>query len=123
MIELKSIPQQLMSNKKPPFKRSAVLQILGTLLHLRGSVNLHSDILSPDRFWDQPEMERVYLKVSSLLDVRNRVRIFNLKLDYANELVEVLRRNQAENHSLNLEWAIIVLIAVEVCFATINHFK
>ena len=46
--------------------------------------------------------------------------VLNKKLDYANELSSVLREHLSEQHSLKLEWGIIVLIAVEVAFETLH---
>lgn len=42
----------------------------------------------------------------------------NEKLNHCNELAELLRTHLSEKHSFNLEWGIIVLIAIEVCYET-----
>jgi len=59
--------------------------------------------------------------MSRTLDVPHRISILNKKLDYANELIEVLRTHLSEVHSLKLEWMIIALIAVEVGFEFVHY--
>jgi len=68
-------------------------------------------------------MEEYFERISRNLDVRARIAVFNKKLDYANELSEVLRNHMHEQHSLKLEWCIIVLIAVEICFEIVHFLK
>ena len=60
------------------------------------------------------------MDVTRVLDIRQRGHVFNKKLDYANELVAVLRSHLSEQHGLKLEWGIIALIAVEVLFETLH---
>lgn len=52
-----------------------------------------------------------------------RIRQLNEKLDYAGGIVEVLREQLSERHSLGLEWMIIVLIAVEVGFEIMRQIR
>ncbi|KAJ3045065.1 hypothetical protein HDV00_011790 [Rhizophlyctis rosea] len=110
------IPQILLQGKKPPLG-PAVLRQLGELFVLRGNLNLHSEMLDlPEFCWSSSRMEEAFERISRNLDVRARIGIFNKKLDYANELAEVLRNNAHEEHSIRLEWIIIILITVEVAF-------
>lgn len=67
-------------------------------------------------------MEDIFDKMSRNLDVRPRIAVFNKKLDYANELTEVIRSHLHTKHSTGLEWAIIVLITIEVGFAIYHTF-
>ncbi|KAJ3196710.1 hypothetical protein HK101_008049 [Irineochytrium annulatum] len=105
------IPQVLLSGKKLPMGRAEVLRNLGELFSLRGHVNLHSELLdSPDFCWSSAKMEEFFDRISRNLDVRPRIAVFNKKLDYANEVAEVLRNHLHEQHSSKLEIIIIVLI-------------
>ncbi|KAJ3309511.1 hypothetical protein HDU76_003587 [Blyttiomyces sp. JEL0837] len=118
------IPHILLSGKKLPLGRSSVLRNLGELFSLRGQVNLHSELLdSPDFCWSSGKMEECFEKISRNLDVRPRISIFNKKLDYANELAEVLRNHLHEEHSLKLEWCIIILISVEIGFEIVHYLE
>ncbi|KAJ3046469.1 hypothetical protein HK097_000832, partial [Rhizophlyctis rosea] len=117
----RNIPQFLLQGKKLPLGREEVLRNLGELFLLRGHLNLHSEMLDlPEFCWSSSKMEEAFEKVSRNLDVRTRIAIFNKKLDYANELAEVLRNHLHEQHSLGLEWCIIILISVEICFEFVH---
>jgi uncharacterized Rmd1/YagE family protein len=59
--------------------------------------------------------------ISRNLDVRPRIAIFNKKLDYANEIAEVIRNHLHEEHSVKLEWIIIILIMIEIVFSTLHY--
>ncbi|KAJ3028345.1 UNVERIFIED_CONTAM: hypothetical protein HDU68_001895 [Siphonaria sp. JEL0065] len=118
----KDIPTLLQKGKKLPIGRRAILKSLGELFSLRGNVNLHSELLDlPDFCWSSSRMEDAFSDISRNLDVRARIAIFNKKLDYANELSEVLRNHLHEEHSLKLEWIIIWLITIAVGFETVNY--
>ncbi|KAJ3216383.1 hypothetical protein HDU67_009518 [Dinochytrium kinnereticum] len=118
------IPQVLLMGKKIPLGRAAVLRNLGELFSLRGHLNLHSELLdSPDFCWSSTKMEACFERISRNLDVRPRIAVFNKKLDYANELAEVLRNHLHEQHSLKLEWCIIILISIEIAFEIVHFLE
>ncbi|TPX71235.1 hypothetical protein SpCBS45565_g01212 [Spizellomyces sp. 'palustris'] len=118
------IPQVLLQGKKLPLSRAAVLQNLGELFSLRGHLNLHGELLdSPDFCWSSAKMEDIFDRISRNLDVRPRIAVFNKKLDYANELTEVIRSHLHTKHSTGLEWGIIILIMIEVGFQIYHTFK
>ena len=50
-----------------------------------------------------------------------RIRTLNRKLDYAHQVVEVLRTELSEKHHTRLEQIIVYLIAIEVLFELV-HF-
>ncbi|KAJ3309152.1 hypothetical protein HDV04_000431 [Boothiomyces sp. JEL0838] len=120
----KHIPAILLSGKKLPVNRAKMLKNLGELFHLRSLVNLNSDLLDlPDFCWGSTNMENCFESISRNLDVRPRIAIMNKKLDYANEIAEVIRNHLHEQHSLKLEWAIIILISVEIAFSTLHYLE
>ncbi|KAI9202854.1 uncharacterized protein BJ171DRAFT_460954 [Polychytrium aggregatum] len=120
----RQIPQYLLLGKKLPVGRAAMLRNLGQLFSLRGHVNLHSELLdSPDFCWSNDRMEEAFSAISKNLDVTARISVFNKKLDYANELGEVLRNHLHEQHSLKLEWCIIILISIEILFTMIHYME
>ncbi|KAJ3115950.1 hypothetical protein HK098_006825, partial [Nowakowskiella sp. JEL0407] len=107
---------------KLPFNRSSILKNLGELYSLRGHVNLHSELLDPPDFcWSSSKMESYFTSISRELDVSPRISIFNKKLDYANELSELLRNHFGQEHSVSLEVMIIVLISVEIVFEVVSY--
>lgn len=98
--------------------RKKVLKITGLLLEFRASLynTTIADSTISDLYWDRPDLEKLYIKMGSILENRKRFIALNRKMDYANELVGVLRTHLSEQHGLKLEWGIITLIAVEVLF-------
>ena len=122
LLKNRDISRYLLLGKKLPIGRDAVLRNLGELFSLRGHVNLHSELLDyPDFCWSNGQMETYFMKISKNLDMSPRIAVFNKKLDYANQLAEVLRNHLHEQHSLKLEWCIILLIAVEIAFECLHY--
>lgn len=101
--------------------RRWVYQRLGRLLDLRAQLNLYSELADdlPDLLWDTEQelgLESCYDQVGRALDVVQRVRILNQKMDYAEEIISHLRDMRSEIHSSRLEWIIIGLITFEVLY-------
>lgn len=122
--KVKHIPWMLQRGGKLIMTRSEVLKLIGELLHFRAVLNLQSELIdTPELYWSEPVLESLYLKTSRLLETRTRIAILNKKLDYANEMTQVLRSHLSEQHGLKLEWGIIALIAVEVFFELAHYIK
>lgn len=118
---IKPIPLALANGRQLPVSRAKVLRLTGELLKFRAQLNLHSELTdTPELYWTEPQLEEIYHRVVRVLEIRQRAHMLNKRLDYANELASVLRSHLSERHGLKLEWGIIVLIAVEVAFATLN---
>ncbi|KAK9470681.1 uncharacterized protein V1510DRAFT_422471 [Dipodascopsis tothii] len=108
--------------KLPMHGTREVLKKTGELLRLRGNLNLYSELTeTPDLYWSEPELETIYRAISKNLDIAPRIAILNKKLDYASEVVSILKAHLSEEQSIRLEWMIIILIMVEVLFE-ISHF-
>lgn len=124
ILKNRHIPQILLSGKKLPLGQEAVLRNLGELFSLRAQANLHCEMLdAPDFCWSNSKMEDHFDSISKNLDVKPRIAIFNKKLDYANQIAEVLRSHLHDQHSLKLEWFIIILIGVEIGFEVLHYLE
>ncbi|KAI8898617.1 hypothetical protein BC833DRAFT_589253 [Globomyces pollinis-pini] len=120
----KHIPKTLLLGKHLGISRDQMLRNLGELFQLRAMVNLNSDLLDlPDFCWSSSQMELYFEMISKNLDVRPRIAVFNKKLDYANEIADMIRNHLHEQHSLKLEWAIIILISVEILFSVLHYLE
>lgn len=118
---VRPIPLALANGGRLLVGRADVLRLTGELLQFRAQLNLHSELTdTPEMYWSEPELEEIYHKVGRVLDIRQRAHVLNKRLDYANELADVLRSHLSEQHGLKLEWGIIALIAVEVAFETLH---
>ena len=117
----KEITQRLSQGGRLPSSRSAILQKTGQLLSIRAKLNLYSELTDslPDLFWDSKQelgLEGYFDQVGRVLDTKIRIKTLNERMDYAQEIASVLRQQLSENHSVRLEWIIIVLIMIEVAF-------
>lgn len=124
----RDIPTLLSKGTRLPFTRGFVLRKTGQLLSVRAQLNLYSELTDslPDIFWDSRHelgLEGYYEQVGKALDVGIRIKVLNEKMDYAQEIASVLRERLSETHGLRLEWIIILLIAVEVCFEVLRLSK
>lgn len=124
----RTIPTLLSQGSRLPFTRSFILRKTGQLLSVRAQLNLYSELTDslPDLFWDSRHelgLEGYYEQVGRALDVGIRIKVLNEKMDYAQEIASVLRERLSETHGLRLEWIIILLIAVEVCFEILRIWK
>lgn len=85
-------------------------------------MNLYSELIeTPDLYWSEPFLEKIYNNVSKILDINSRISIMNRKLDYATEEQRAFLSVLNEKKSTRLEWIIILLIMVEVVFE-IHHY-
>lgn len=121
-----TIPSTLASGRRPRFGRNFILRKTGELLHIRAQLNLYSELTDalPDMLWDSPHelgLEGYYEALGRELDVGQRIRLLNERMDYASEIAAVLRERLGEKHSHLLEWIIIWLILIEVVYGT-AHF-
>lgn len=125
---IRDIPNQFTRGGRLTFSRSFILRKTGELLSFRADLNLYSELTDslPDIFWDSRHelgLEGYYEGVGRALDVESRIGALNRKLDYATEIVGVLRERLSELQGLWLEWCIILLIAVEVGFEIMRIWK
>lgn len=113
---------KLSKGKKLDVSAAQVMKDSGRLLMLRGKLNLYSELIeTPDIYWAEPHLEALYQQTSKVLDIDPRISILNRKLDYLSDessaLVDIMTHRK-ENY---LEWIIIYLIVIEVCYET-HHF-
>jgi len=83
---------------------------------LRHSINLDSELLNADFYWERPQLETYYEMALRYLNVERRLTKLNSQLDYCEELVKMVDNMLALRHASHLEIMIIVLIVIEVVF-------
>ncbi|MCB1112145.1 MAG: RMD1 family protein [Chlamydiales bacterium] len=111
----KLLPESLAKHGNISLSRKELRQKLGELFVVRSSINLHSDVLdTPEFYWEHPEFEDVYTMTAFELDIHSRTETLNQQLDVIHELFDMLSNELNHQHSSRLEWAIIILIVVEV---------
>lgn len=117
IFSIESVLEELKSGRKLTITRREALKRTGELLTLRHLINLSSDLLdTPDFYWDRNEAEKLYQSTCNQLAIGRRVKVMNEKLTHCCEFTDLLREHLNDKHHTNLEWLIILLIAVEVGF-------
>lgn len=100
------------------------LKFIGKLFLIRGKLNLYSELIeTPDLYWSEPQLEKIFNNVSKYLDITPRINILNTKLDYSTDECRALISLLNERNGTFLEWIIIYLIAFEVCFELYHYME
>ncbi|SCV05561.1 LANO_0H10198g1_1 [Lachancea nothofagi CBS 11611] len=120
----KKFTELLSKGKKLNLTESEVLKSTGSLFLIRGKLNLYSELIeTPDLYWSEPRLERIYKQMSKNLDIQPRISILNTKLDFAAEESRAFMAVLNEKKSTHLEWIIIYLITIEVCFELHHYYE
>lgn len=117
------IPEHLSRFGKIPLSRKVMRKKMGELFLERSFVNLHLDILdTPEYFWEHSELEPYYRQIATHLELSTRLEVMNKRLDIIHDLLEVMGSELNHQHSSQLEWAIILLIVIEVILSLLRDF-
>ncbi|WP_457799107.1 RMD1 family protein [Methylocystis sp. S23] len=105
---------ELASKGRPPWKRKAMLELIGQTLLVRHRVSGRVAVEDkPDVLWDRPDLERLYARLEDEYELEARGRTLNAKIDVIGETARALTDLIDADRSVRLEWIIIVLIAME----------
>lgn len=92
-----------------------LLQHIGSALlsehNLVGRVEV---VDKPDLLWEQPGLERFYLRLEDDFEIAERHRVIERKLDLISRTAETVHQVLQARSSLRTEWYIVVLILVEI---------
>lgn len=75
---------------------------------------LQTDLLAPDAFWSNVDLERMYANALTYFDVERRCAVLNRQIDYCENVLDNVNSHLANQKSARLEWIIIWLILIEV---------
>ncbi|KAE8537828.1 hypothetical protein D1P53_005885 [Cryptococcus gattii VGV] len=117
------LPRALEMYGRQPLPRKEVIRKMGELMTLRMAVNTTGGGLddTPEFYWSEPELESYFDSVASEFEIRERIDVFNKKIDYAQEVQTTLRALLTESSSHRMEIIIILLISVEVVIVLIRE--
>jgi uncharacterized Rmd1/YagE family protein len=105
----------LASKGRPPWRRKAMLELIGQTLLVRHRVSGRVAVEDkPDVLWDRPDLERLYARLEDEYELEARGRTLNAKIDVIGETARALTDLIDADRSVRLEWVIIVLIAMEI---------
>jgi uncharacterized Rmd1/YagE family protein len=108
----------LASKGRPPWRRKAMLELIGQTLLVRHRVSGRVAVEDkPDVLWDRPDLERLYARLEDEYELEARGRTINAKIDVIGETARALTDLIDVDRSVRLEWVIIVLIAMEIALS------
>ena len=115
VIRTRSIPEELAEGGRIMMRDKEIKRFIGELLAARYSVSLVSDILdTPEFFWSHPELESLYHECSNAVELRQRARILDTRVQVIKDALDMLNSEITSASSHRVERAILGLIAVEV---------
>ena len=115
MEKTKSIPKNLAKKGSIDLKKQDVYKMIGKIFLLRSAVNFLAGMLDvPDCFWDNDEIEKVYMEAREYYDIDDRIEIINNRLSLIKEMYDMLNDDLHNKHTNYLEWIVIVLVFAEL---------
>jgi uncharacterized Rmd1/YagE family protein len=102
--------------------RELTRQIGTTLLSLHRMVGRAEVGEKPEPLWEYPELERLYLRLESEYEIRERQLALERKLEVISRTVETLLDLLQARRTLRVEWYIVLLIVVEILLTLYELF-
>jgi uncharacterized Rmd1/YagE family protein len=113
--ENSNLPKELSQTGATSLSRRKLAKRIGSLFSERYMVNLSTDLLdTPEFFWKKPRYEVYYEMAITNLELRQRTKVLNDRLNVIHELYSILSSELQHNSSSRLELTIIILILIEV---------
>ena len=97
-----------------PGARLLLRQIGGVLLIQQKMVGRVEATERPDVLWENPGLERIYSRLETEYELRDRSRALDRKLELLFRTAETLLRLAEGRRALRLEWYVVVLILCEI---------
>lgn len=94
----------------------------GTLMIQHTTVGRVEIDEKPEILWEQPELERLYVRLEDEFELRERHLALERKLDLISRTAETLLDLMQHKRSLRVEWYIVILIVVEILLTLYEIF-
>ena len=112
---------ELARSGKPPFRRRAMLRLIGQALLAQHRVSGRVAVEEkPDVLWDRPDLERLYARLEDEYELKERAGTLKRKLDVIVETAHALTDIIDADRSTRLEATIIILIVAELVASVIQ---
>lgn len=76
----------------------------------------------PELLWDHPELERLYARLETEYELRERYRALERKLDLISRTAETVLSILQARRNLRVEWYIVILIVIEIVILLYQMF-
>ncbi len=113
--------QDLGRTGKPPFRRKAMLRLIGQALLAQHRVSGRVAVEEkPDVLWDRPDLERLYLRLEDEYELKERAAALKHKLDVVVETAHALTDIIDADRATRLEATVVILIVFELLASLIQ---
>ncbi|MBI5260424.1 MAG: RMD1 family protein [Bradyrhizobium sp.] len=107
--------RDLAEKGKTPYRRKAILQLIGNALLVQQRVSGRVAIgEKPDVLWEKPELDRLYARLEDEYELKERLDALERKLTAISETANALTDIIDTRRSLRVELAIVILIVLEI---------
>jgi uncharacterized Rmd1/YagE family protein len=114
---------QLARSGRPPFRRNAMLRLIGQALLAQHRVSGRVAVEEkPDVLWDRPDLERLYARLEDEYELKERAGALKRKLDVIVETAHALTDIIDADRATRLEATIVVLIVAELIASVIQIY-
>ena len=114
---------QLASAGKPPFRRRAMLRLIGQALLAQHRVSGRVAVEEkPDVLWDRPDLERLYARLEDEYELKERAGALKRKLDVIVETAHALTDIIDADRATRLEATVAVLIVFELIASLVQIY-
>ncbi len=122
--ELGKVVENLKTSGRTHFNQENLLKQVGNVLSVKqNAVSSLSLFDKPDETWEREEIEKLYDRLRSEYELRDRFDILNEKINFLSENNTTLLNFIASQKSNFLEIVIIVLIVIELILFVVELFK
>ena len=106
---------KLQSGKSFMHQARELLQHLGDVLLIQGKMVGRVEVSEkPEMLWENPQFERLYLRLEDEFELVERHTALERKLELVSKTAETLLDLLQSRRSLRVEWYIVILIVVEI---------
>jgi uncharacterized Rmd1/YagE family protein len=106
-----------------PARPKELLREIGSVLLIQTSTVGRVEIAEkPEMAWDDPELDRLYERLSVEYELRDRDSALTRKLELISRTAEMYLELLHNRRSLRVEWYIVFLIAVEIVLILYDIF-
>lgn len=100
-----------------------LLRQLGRTLSIQHKIVGRVEIIDkPELLWDSPDLERLYSRLESEYEIRERHLVLERKLDLISRTAETVLDLLQHNTGLRVEWYVVILIVVEIMLSLFDLF-
>lgn len=105
-----------------PWRQRDLVRMIGEAMLVEQKLVQRVEVLEkPDLLWDQPELDRLYKRLADEYELRERYLVLDTKLGAVSRAAQKLLDLGQARRALRVEYAIVLLIALEIVLALLRH--